>query len=368
LTTGCGTLGLPIGALGQFVRSLQQLLARLLDEFDVRALERFLGGLDLRLDVGAFLSRHLVAGFAERLLHRVDRVVGLVPRFRLLSAGPLVSRGGLGVAHHAIDLVSRQCRAARDRHRLFLAGRHVLRGHVDYPVRVDVEGHLDLRHATRRRRQTDELEAPERTNTRRIRHLALALQDVNLDRRLVVRGRREDLGPASRDVCVPLDQLRVDVSERLHPHRERRDIEKEDLLHVALDDRCLDGCADRDGFVRIDALVRLFAGQAPHELLHHRHTRRAADEDHVAQISGRHARVADRLLERGLQLLDEVGCHLLEARTRQRRLEVERTFGGGRHEGEGDRRLLRLRELDLRLLRCFLQPLEGHAVLRQIDA
>ena len=51
-------------------------------------------------------------------------------------------------------------------------------------VRVDVEGHLDLRHAPRSRWNSGELEFADRAVV--ARHLTLALQHVDLDRRLVI--------------------------------------------------------------------------------------------------------------------------------------------------------------------------------------
>src|SRR3712207_9075798 len=67
---------------------------------------------------------------------------------------------------------------------LFRSRAEVLRGHVEDAVGVDVEADLDLRDAARRRRDAGELELAQRLVVGR--HLALALEDVDLDRRLVV--------------------------------------------------------------------------------------------------------------------------------------------------------------------------------------
>ena len=53
---------------------------------------------------------------------------------------------------------------------------------------------------------------------------------------------------------------------------------------------------------------------------------------------------------------------------RQGEVEVERTVAGGGDERQVDRGLLQRRQLDLRLLRRFLQPLDGHLVGREVDA
>jgi hypothetical protein len=75
---------------------------------------------------------------------------------------------------------------------------------VDDAVGVDVEGDLDLRHAARRRRQVHQLELAQRLVVHG--HLALALEDVDLHRGLVVVGGGEHLAPLGRDGGVPLDE------------------------------------------------------------------------------------------------------------------------------------------------------------------
>jgi hypothetical protein len=73
-----------------------------------------------------------------------------------------------------------------------LAGRPVLGRHVHDAVGVDVEGDLDLGHATGGRGQVDELELAE--GLVELGHLTLALQHVDLHRRLHVVGGGEHLG------------------------------------------------------------------------------------------------------------------------------------------------------------------------------
>ena len=126
-------------------------------------------------------------------------------------------------------------------------------------VCVDVEGDFDLRHATRCGRQVDELELAERLVVRR--HLSLALQHVDLHRRLHVFGGGERLGTASRDGGVALDEPRHDAALGFDAERERCHVEKEDVLHVTTQDSCLHGGTDRDDFVGVDGAVRLFAGE-----------------------------------------------------------------------------------------------------------
>src|SRR5690348_3659536 len=68
---------------------------------------------------------------------------------------------------------------------------------------VEDERDLDLRHAPRGGRNAVQVEATQRPVV--ARHVALALEDVNLDRRLVVRRGREDLRARGRDRRVAVD-------------------------------------------------------------------------------------------------------------------------------------------------------------------
>ena len=116
----------------------------------------------------------------------------------------------LRVAHHALDVVAVERRLAGNGDRLLLARGAIARGHVDDAVGVDVEGDLDLGHAAWRGRQVDQLELAERLVERR--HLALALQHVDLDRGLHVLGGGEHLAAAGGDGGVALDQLGHDAA------------------------------------------------------------------------------------------------------------------------------------------------------------
>ena len=237
---------------------------------------------------------------------------------------------------------------------------------MDDAVGVDVERDLDLRHAAGRRRQVDELELAERLVV--AGHLPLALEHVDLDRRLHVLGRGEDLGAPGRDGGVALDEARHHAALGLDAERQRGDVEQQDVLDVAAQHAGLDGRADGDDLVGVDRLVRLLAGEVDHEVLHGRHAGRAADEDHVVQVALGDAGVLQRLLERDAAALDEVGRHLLELGPAERLVEVQRAVGRGRDERQVDLRLLDLAELDLGLLGGLLEALGGHAVVGQVDA
>ena len=89
--------------------------------------------------------------------------------------------------------------------------------------------------------------------------------------------------------------------------------------HAALDRR-----ADRDDFVRVDALVRLLAEELAHQLLDLRHARRAADEHDLVDLLRVDAGVGQRLLHRRHRPLQQVVDELFELRARQLHLQVLR--------------------------------------------
>jgi hypothetical protein len=212
--------------------------------------------------------------------------------------------------------------------------------HVDDAVRVDVEGDLDLRHAPRCRREFDQLELAERLVERR--HLTLALQHVDLDRRLAVFGGGEHLGAAGGNRRIALDELGHDPALGLDAERQRRDIEEEHVFDLALQHAGLHRRTDCDHLVRVDALVRLLAGHAEHELLHGRHAGRAAHEHHMVDVALGEAGVFDRLVEHLGAALEQVRGHLLELRARERVVEMERALGGRGDERQVDLGLLHL--------------------------
>ena len=155
-----------------------------------------------------------------------------------------------------------------------------------------------------------------------VRHLALALEHVDLHRRLVVLGRGEHLGALGRDGGVALDEPVHDAALGLDAERQRRDVEQQDVLDLALQHAGLDGGADGDDLVGVDALVGLLAGEALDQVLDGGHAGRAADEDDVVDVGLRQPGVGDGLLERALARLDQVGGELLELGPGELQVEV----------------------------------------------
>ena len=115
------------------------------------------------------------------------------------------------------------------------------------------------------------------------------------------------------------------------------------------------------------ALVRLLAEEVLDDLLDLRDARRAADENHLVDRPSARARVLERLLHRLERALDQIVHELLELGARERHVQMLRAALVGGDEGQVDVRLRGARQLHLRLLGRFLQALERHRVLREVD-
>ena len=116
-------------------------------------------------------------------------------------------------------------------------------------------------------------------------HRPLALVDLDRHGRLVVLGGGEGLLLLGRDRGVPLDQLGEDAPLGLQAERQRGDVEQEQVLDVAGQDRPLDGRADGDDLVGVDPLVRLLAEDLLDDLLDPRHPGRAADQHDLVDLA-----------------------------------------------------------------------------------
>src|SRR5208282_5998610 len=201
----CPCLGLAVHRLRQFVRRVGERLGRAVNLAGVLGLELGPGFRERVLDLLASRLVNFGAVLLERLLSRIDQVVELVARLGLLTASVVVGGMRLGLAHHLLDLFLVESGRRGYLDRLLLVGAQVLGMHVDDTVRIDVEGDLDLRQPARGRWDSDQVELAEQLVVRR--HLALALEDANRDRGLIVLRGREHLALARGDGRVLLDQL-----------------------------------------------------------------------------------------------------------------------------------------------------------------
>ena len=166
-----------------------------------------------RFDRALLVRRQFVAVLLELFLGREDHAVGgiyLVDTLALLFVLRFV---GFRFVAHALDLLLGQARRSLDADFLLLARTFILGRYVEDAVRIDIEGHFDLGHTPRCSGNTVEVETADRFVV--ACHLAFTLQDVDLYRRLVVRGGRENFALAGRDRRVGVDQAREHAAHRL---------------------------------------------------------------------------------------------------------------------------------------------------------
>src|SRR3984885_1490207 len=186
-----------VHGLAELHRGLRQRIGLGLDRFGIIALQRFLEVADGIFNRAALGVRNLRSMLGKRLLGGMHQRIGVVLGVDRLAALLVLGRIGLGILDHLVDVGFGQTAGCLDADLLFLARRLVLGRHVDDAVGVDVEGHLDLRHAARCRRNTHQIELAEYLVVGR--HFALALEDADGNRVLTVLGGREYLALLGRD-------------------------------------------------------------------------------------------------------------------------------------------------------------------------
>jgi hypothetical protein len=192
---------------------------------------------------------------------------------------------------------------------------------------------------------------------------------VDLHARLVVLSRREDLRLAGRDRGVALDELRHHAALGLDAEGQRGHVEQEHVLDVAGQHARLDGGAHGHDLVRVDAAVRVLAGELLDLLLHGRHARHAAHEDDVVDAGAAlGARVLSACLVGPDDAVEQVGGQLVQLRAGEPLVEVLRDRIDRRDERQVDLGLLRRAQLGLGLLGLLVEALEGHLVGRQVHA
>src|SRR5699024_9590141 len=147
-------------------------------------LESFIDSIGSLGDLGLDGLIDLVGVFLQELAGLVSSVFRIVAGLLLFTTLLIFFSVCFRVLDHAVDLFLRQAGTILDLNGVFLAGALVLGGNGDNTVCVNVEGDLNLRHTARCRCDTAELEGTEQLVGRS--HLALTLEDLNLNRRLVV--------------------------------------------------------------------------------------------------------------------------------------------------------------------------------------
>ena len=186
LSAALGTLGvgLLIELLADSVEVLSQLIGSGLDGGGVGAIQGLLqlvdAGLDLALIPGGDLVAHLIQG----LFALIDHLIGLVADLHVLLHLLVLSGILLGFLDSLLNIVLAHVGGGGDGDMLLGAGAQILGGDIHDAVGVDIEGDLDLRHATAGGSDAVQMEAAQ--GLVGSSHFTLALKDVDLHRGLVI--------------------------------------------------------------------------------------------------------------------------------------------------------------------------------------
>ena len=146
-------------------------------------------------------------------------------------------------------------------------------GDLHYTVGVDLERNLNLRNATRSRRDARKLKFAKQIVI--LGQRTLPLKDLNKDGRLVVSSGGEYLTLAGRNNSVASNELGEDTASGLDPERKRADVNENNVLRslFAGENTSLDGSSVGDSLIGVDSLGGLFAKVVFEQLLNLGNTR-----------------------------------------------------------------------------------------------
>ena len=243
-------------------------------------------------------------------------------------------------------------------------GAQILGGDIHDAVGVDIEGDLDLRHATAGGSDAVQMEAAQ--GLVGSSHFTLALKDVDLHRGLVIRSSGEDLALLHRDGSVAVDQLGAHAAHGLNAQGQGGDVQQQQALHVAGEHAALQGCTHSHALVGVDALEAFFAGELLDHVLHGGDTAGAAHHQDLVDVIAGEASVTQSLTDGAGGSLHQMSGQLVELSPGQGQIQMLGAGGvrsdigqvdvGGGHAGQ----------LDLGLLSSLLQALHGNLVAGEV--
>ena len=232
-------------------------------------------------------------------------------------------------------------------------------------VGINIEGDLDLRHAAGSRSDAVQMEGSQALVV--AGKLTLALQDVDLNAGLVISRSGEDLALLGGDGGVAVNDLGADAAQSLNAQAQRGNVEQQQTLDVALQNAALDGSADSNALIGVDALERLAAQFLLDSVVNGGDTGGAADHQDLSQVGSLQAGIGQSLADGGHGALDQISGQLIELSAGQRHVQMLGAVGVRGDEGQVDVGRGRAGQLDLGLLSSLLQALGSHLVLAQVD-
>ena len=290
----------------------------------------------------------------------------MVAGIDLLAALLILCRKLLSLADCLVNILLGHIGAGGDGDVLLLAGAEILCGDVYDAVGVDVEGNLDLRNAAACRSDSVKVEAAEGLIV--LRHLALALENIDLNARLIVSGGGEYLLFVCRNCGVAVDDLGKHAAESLDSEGKRSYVEKENALNVAAENAALNCRADSNALIGVDALEALFSGELLDHILNCGDTAGAADHKNLGDIIAGETCVAHCLTDRAGSSLNEMCSELIELCSCEGDVHVLRAGGVSGDIRQVDVCARYAREIALCLLSRLAEALHCNTVGGQIDA
>ena len=227
--------------------------------------------------------------------------------------------------YHAVDFTLVETGRRRNGNFLFLTCAEVLCRYIDNAVGIDIEGNFDARYSTGSRRNTGQFETAQRLVV--CGHFTFALQDMNINGRLVIHSCREDLFAFRRDGRVAFNNLREDTAHSFNTERQGSNIEKQYILNIAYENSCLNSRTDSYAFIGVNALIRVFSKNIFNSFLNSRNAAGTADEDNFINFIDGKTRIFNSLASRFHRSVYEVCRQFIEFSPRQRKIQVFRTAG-----------------------------------------
>mmetsp|Transcript_8976 Transcript_8976/g.17567 ORF Transcript_8976/g.17567 Transcript_8976/m.17567 type:complete len:472 (-) Transcript_8976:710-2125(-) len=278
--------------------------------------------------IGSFLDGLLVffGDLASELLLVVDLVFqGVSESFKTVAGVDvlfvlLILLGVvLGLTNHALNfLLGETSLISSDGDRLRVSLSLVLSRDTDNTVSVDLEGDLNLRNATRGRRDAGEFEFTEENIV--LGHGTLTLENLDENSRLVVLIGGEGLRLLRGNDSVALNQLGHHTADSLDTHGKGGNVKQEDALglfpSLTRKNTTLDSSTIGNSFVRVNSPVGFLpVEEVLDELLNLWDTSRSTDKNNLVDLVLLKARVLHDVRHWLQSLAEEVVVELFESST-----------------------------------------------------
>ena len=232
-------------------------------------------------------------------------------------------------------------------------------------VGIDIKGNFDLGHAARSRSDAIQVEGTQALVV--AGKLTFALQNVDFNAGLVVSSSGEDLALLGGDGGVALNDLGANAAQSLNAQAQRGNIQQQQTLNVALQNTALDGSADSNTFIGVDALERLAVQFLLDSVIDSGDTGGATDHQDLSQVRSLQACISQSLADRGHGAVNQISGQFIELCAGQGHIQVLGAVGVSGDERQVDVGGSGAGQLDLCLFSSFLQALCSHLILAQVD-